>query len=53
MSRNERFLFYPALVRLAFGECEPDDISFDLREAFTLRVGYFGASTGAAGAKEV
>jgi len=37
MSRGTRFLFYPALVRLAFGECEPEDISFDLREALTVR----------------
>jgi sulfide:quinone oxidoreductase len=29
VSRNHRFLFYPALVRLSFGECNPDDISFD------------------------
>ncbi len=27
---NRKFTFYPALVHLAFGECEPDDISFDL-----------------------
>ncbi|HVF41363.1 MAG TPA: FAD-dependent oxidoreductase [Pyrinomonadaceae bacterium] len=31
VSRARRFTFYPALVRLAFGECEPDDISYDLR----------------------
>ena len=37
MSRGGRFLFYPALVRLAFGKCEPDDISFDLREALADR----------------
>ena len=37
VSRGGRFLFYPALVRLAFGHCEPDDISFDLREALTER----------------
>lgn len=37
VSRAERFLFYPALVRLAFGRCEPDDISFDLRDALTER----------------
>ena len=28
---NEHFTFYPALVHLAFGECERDDITFDLR----------------------
>lgn len=33
ISRNDRFLFYPALVRLAFGECDIADISFDLRKA--------------------
>ena len=37
VSRAERFVFYPALVRLAFGGCEPDDISFDVREALTGR----------------
>ena len=37
VSRTRRFVFYPALVRLAFGGCEPDDISFDLREAMLDR----------------
>lgn len=37
VSRDSRFVFYPALVRLAFGGCEPDDISFDLREAMLDR----------------
>ena len=37
VSRSRRFTFYPALVRLAFGECEPDDISYDLREAMRER----------------
>jgi len=37
VSRNDRFLFYPALVRLAFGECDIADISFDLRKAMTDR----------------
>jgi sulfide:quinone oxidoreductase len=37
VSRARRFTFYPALVRLAFGECEPDDISYDLREALRER----------------
>jgi sulfide:quinone oxidoreductase len=32
VSPNRNFIFYPALIRLAFGECEPDDISFDLVE---------------------
>lgn len=29
---NEKFTFYPALVNLAFGGVEPDDIQFDLLE---------------------
>jgi sulfide:quinone oxidoreductase len=37
VSRSRRFTFYPALVRLAFGECEPDDISYDLRAAMRER----------------
>lgn len=37
VSRDSRFIFYPALVRLAFGKCEPDDVSFDLREAMLDR----------------
>ena len=37
VSRSRKFLFYPDLVRLAFGKCEPDDISFDLREAMLDR----------------
>jgi sulfide:quinone oxidoreductase len=37
VSRSPKFLFYPALVRLAFGDCEPDDIVFDLREAMLDR----------------
>src|ERR1044071_6634608 len=37
VSRSRRFTFYPALVRLAFGECEPDDISHDLRAAMRER----------------
>ena len=32
VSRSSQFLFYPALVRLAFGQCEPADVSFDLRK---------------------
>jgi sulfide:quinone oxidoreductase len=28
---NKKFTFYPSLVQLAFGECEPEDITFDLR----------------------
>ena len=37
ISRRREFLFYPDLVRLAFGRCEPSDISFDLREAMLDR----------------
>ena len=32
---NRRFTFYPALVQLAFGECKPEDISFDLAAKLT------------------
>src|SRR6185436_9414420 len=37
VSRSPKFMFYPELVRLAFGKCDPDDISFDLREAMLDR----------------
>ena len=37
ISNNRNFTFYPELVRLAFGRCEPADISFDLREAMLDR----------------
>src|SRR5215211_4390756 len=37
VSRSRRFTFYPALVRLAFGRCEPDDISYDLGDAMLDR----------------
>ena len=30
VSTNEKFTFYPALVRVAFGECQSADITFDL-----------------------
>jgi sulfide:quinone oxidoreductase len=44
VSRSRRFLFYPALVRLAFGKCEPDDVSFDLRKSMlSRRVGFIEA----------
>ena len=33
VSRSRHFVFYPALVRLAFGKCHRDDVSFDLRHA--------------------
>ncbi|MGD9561242.1 MAG: NAD(P)/FAD-dependent oxidoreductase [Pyrinomonadaceae bacterium] len=32
VSPSRKFTFYPALVQLAFGECKPDDIAFDLVE---------------------
>src|SRR6476661_382665 len=37
VSRNRQFIFYPALVRLAFGKCSPKDVSFDLRETMLDR----------------
>jgi sulfide:quinone oxidoreductase len=37
VSRSCRFVFYPALVRLAFGKCQPEDVSFDLRESLLNR----------------
>jgi sulfide:quinone oxidoreductase len=37
VSRSRKFVFYPALVRLAFGQCEQDDIEFDVREALRDR----------------
>jgi sulfide:quinone oxidoreductase len=37
VSRSRNFIFYPALVRLAFGKCNRDDASFDLRQAMLHR----------------
>ncbi len=37
VSRRRNFLFYPALVRFAFGKYKSEDISFDLREALLDR----------------
>ena len=37
ISREDQFVFYPDLVRVAFGKREPADIAFDLREALTKR----------------
>ncbi len=37
VSRTRKFVFYPALVRLAFGQCEPDDVTFDLRKTMLNR----------------
>ncbi len=32
VSPHDKFTFYPALVRLAFGDCQPEAITFDLKE---------------------
>src|SRR5688572_837991 len=37
VSRSRNFVFYPALVRLAFGKCEKDDVRFDLRHTMLSR----------------
>ena len=37
VSRESELIFYPALVRLAFGLCDSSDVSFDLREAMLDR----------------
>ena len=37
VSRSRNFVFYPALVRLAFGKCEKKDVTFDLRHAMLDR----------------
>src|ERR1044071_4084643 len=37
VSRSHQFVFYPALVRLAFGKCGRDDVCFDLRESLLSR----------------
>src|SRR5688500_20188960 len=37
VSRSRNFVFYPALVRLAFGKCQPEDVSFDLRRTMLSR----------------
>jgi sulfide:quinone oxidoreductase len=37
VSRSRCFVFYPALVRLAFGKCDQDDVSFDLRQTMLDR----------------
>jgi len=37
VSRDRSFVFYPALVRLAFGKCAPEEIQFDVREAMLDR----------------
>ena len=37
VSRSRHFVFYPALVRLAFGKCQRNDVSFDLRHTMLNR----------------
>ena len=37
VSRSRQFVFYPALVRLAFGKCDVEDVSFDLRHTMLNR----------------
>lgn len=37
VSRSRQFVFYPALVRLAFGKVQPADVSFDLRHSMLNR----------------
>jgi sulfide:quinone oxidoreductase len=37
VARSRQFVFYPALVRLAFGKCQPADVSFDLRQSMLNR----------------
>lgn len=37
VSRKREFIFYPGLVRLAFGLCAPEDVSFDLSSAMLDR----------------
>jgi sulfide:quinone oxidoreductase len=37
VSRSRQFVFYPALVRLAFGKSEPSDVAVDLRRSMLNR----------------
>ena len=37
VSRSRNFVFYPALVRLAFGKCSKEDVLFDLRHSMLSR----------------
>ncbi len=37
VSRSRQFIFYPALVRLAFEQSRPEDVSFDLRQTLLNR----------------
>ena len=45
VSRSRQFVFYPALVRLAFGKSELADVSFDLRKTLlNRRINFIEAS---------
>lgn len=37
VSRSRNFVFYPGLVRLAFGKCQREDVEFNLRESMLNR----------------
>src|SRR6478672_5811825 len=37
VSRSRQFVFYPALVGVAFGKVQPADVSFDLRQTMLNR----------------
>lgn len=37
VSRSRNFVFYPGLVRLAFGKCDKQDVLFDLRHTMLSR----------------
>lgn len=37
VSRSRHFVFYPALVRLAFGKCAKEEVTFDLRHSMLSR----------------
>ena len=41
VSRSRQFVFYPALVSLAFGKCEIKNATFDLRQRKTVNRGLF------------
>jgi len=44
VSRSRWFVFYPALVRLAFGKCQREDVSLNLRQTLlTERVNFIEA----------
>lgn len=37
VSRSRNFVFYPGLVKLAFGKCQREDVSYNLRESLLSR----------------